>query len=92
MVSKKFLVVLLLSVILFNNQCYAEGQAGISDIINFTNSLFIVVRVLIYTFFGGIIFRFILKKFKSEIRNINVIAFTTSFLLTLLIMIITENK
>ena len=92
MISKKFLIVSLLTIVLFNNNCYAEGQAGISDIINFTNSVFIVVQILVFTFVGGIIFRFILKKFKPEISDRNVIAFTASFLLTLLIMVITENK
>ena len=92
MISKRFLVFSLLTVVLFNSHCYAEGQAGISEIINFTNSFFVVVRILVFTFVGGMILRFILKKFKPEISNRNVVAFTVSFLLTLLIMVITENK
>lgn len=92
MISKRSLIVSLLTIVLFNNHCYAEGQAGISDIINFTNSIFVVVRILVFTFVGGMILRFILKKFKPEISNRNVIAFTASFLLTLLIMVIIENK
>jgi len=91
MISKRFLIVSLLTVFLFNNHCYAEGQSGISEIINFTNSIFVVVQILVFTFVGGMILRFILKKFKPEISNRNVIAFTASFLLTLLIMIIQRN-
>ena len=91
MINKRVLIVSVLSIVLFNNHCYAEGQKGISEIINFTNSIFVVVRILVFTFVGGIIFRFILKKFKPEISNRNIIAFTASFLLTLLIMIIKKN-
>lgn len=91
MTSKRFLIVSLLKIVLFNSHCYAEGQAGISEIINFTNSIFVVVRILVFIFVGGIIFRFILKKFKPEISNRNVVAFTASFLLILLIMIIQRN-
>lgn len=88
MISKRFLIVSLLTIVLFNSHCYAEGQAGISEIINFTNSIFVVVQILVFTFVGGMILRFILKKFKPEISNRNVIA---SFLLTLLIVIIQRN-
>ena len=91
MINKRVLIFSLLLVVLFNIHCYAEGQTGISDIINFTNSIFVVVRILVFTFVGGMILRFILKKFKTEISNRNVIAFTVSFLLTLLIMIIQRN-
>jgi len=91
MINKRVLIVSVLSIVLFNNHCYAEGQKGISEIINFTNSIFVVVRILVFTFVGGMILRFILKKFKTEISNRNVIAFTVSFLLTLLIMIIQRN-
>ena len=91
MISKRYLIVSLLTIVLFYNHCYAERQAGISEIINFTNSIFVVVQILVFTFVGGMILRFILKKFKPEISNRNVIAFTVSFLLTLLIMIIQRN-
>lgn len=92
MVKKKFLPALLLMFVLISNKSYAEGQKGISDIINFTNSVFIFVQILVYTFFSGIIFRFLLRKFKPEIRNRNIIAFTISFLLILLIMVVKEKQ
>ena len=92
MISKKFLTVLLLMVVLISNKSYAEGQAGIGDIINFTNSVFVVIRILVFTFFGGMILRFLLNKFKPEIQNRNVIAFLTSFLLIILIIVIFENS
>ena len=92
MISKKFLAIILLMVVLISHKSYAEGQAGIGDIINFTNSIFIIVRILVFTFFGGMIFRFLLKQFKPEIPNRNMIAFLASFLLTILIIVIFENS
>lgn len=78
-------------VVLISNKSYAEGQAGVAEIINFANYLFIFGQILVYTFVGGMILRFILKKLKPEMSNRNVSAFTASFLLTLLIMIIQRN-
>lgn len=91
MVKKDFIIAFF-ATLFFCKYSYAEGQAGVAEIINFANYLFNFGQILVYTFFGGMILRFLLNKFKPEIQNRNVIAFLTSFFLIILIIVIFENS
>lgn len=76
--------------LLFCNKSYAEGQTGITQIVNLADFLLVVARLIVYTFFGGIIMRFILHHFKSNIHNKSLIAFTLSFLMAAFVMAISN--
>ncbi|UUV22440.1 super-infection exclusion protein B [Paenimyroides aestuarii] len=74
--------------LLFSNKSYAEGQNGITQIMNLADFLLVVVQLIVYTFFGGILIRFILHHFKANIHNKSLIAFSLSFLMAALVLAI----
>jgi len=80
-------VIILTLLILFNANCYAEGQAGLGQFINFIQLLFICFWIFTFTIIGGTIVKFILQKNKLLIKNQTLKAFFISFLITILAML-----
>lgn len=80
-------VIILALLILFNLNCYAEGQAGLAQFINFIQLLFICFWIITFTMIGGAIVKFVLQKNKLLIKNQTFKAFSISFVITILAML-----
>jgi hypothetical protein len=88
---KKRYSFIFLSIILLNcNQSFAEGQDGITSIINFGSYFMILTNVFFYTFILGIIIKYIF--INKNIKQKNLKAFTTSGIIAILLTIIFKDK
>lgn len=75
-----------------SNQCFAEGQDGITEIVNFGYSFMVISNILIYTLILGIILKFTLLKINQNIQQINLKAFSISFAISILLTIVFGEK
>jgi hypothetical protein len=81
-----FLIIILLNC----NQSFAEGQDGITSIINFGYSFMILTNIFFYTFILGIIIKYIFLNKNVKQRSLK--AFTTSGIIAILLTIIYKDK
>lgn len=86
MIKKKIAIIALL--LLFTSTCLAEGQYGLARFINSIQLLFICFWIFTLTMIGGVIVKFILQKNKLLVKNQTCKAFSISFVITILAILI----
>lgn len=86
MAKKRILIIALL--LSCTSICFAEGQYGLGQFLNFIQFLINSFWILAFTMFGGIIVKFILQKNKLLIKNQTLKAFSIAFLITIAAMLI----
>ena len=77
---------------LFNYPVFAEGQKGISDIFSFFDKFMIVTNIFVYTVIFGLLIKIIIGRFFIGNKRLNLLSFSISFLVSILLTIIFEEK
>ncbi len=88
--KKRYSWIYLIIILLNCNQSFAEGQDGISSIINFGYSFMILTNIFFYTIILGIIIKYIFLNKNIKQRNLK--AFTTSVIIAILLTVIYNDK
>ena len=89
--GKKSLVFLIFSILYFTT-CFAEGQGGITSIVNFGYSFVLITNVLLFTVIIGIFIKLLLSKIYPKAKNSNLKVFSISMLLSILLTIIFKDR
>mgnify|MGYP003611161640 CR=1 FL=1 len=89
---KKSGTFILIFVLLFSFEVKAEGQKGLSNIINFGYYFMVVTNILVYTIIGGFIIKSLFFRDELKIEHRNIKSFALSLVITIMLTIIFKDK
>jgi hypothetical protein len=85
---KSKLLLLALTLLLFNTYCFADGQSGLGAFI----LLMYAISICIYTILGGLILMLFFTAFKLKIAKLWRLAFGIAFFISFIVAFILPDK